>query len=137
MECKVDNDLLQGYLDNDLENIEMLIIQEHIKECKKCKTEITYLKLLMFEVSQIDDMDIDIPEEINLVREKVLYDIFNKKYEKKKASYIQGIKVFWKYIPGKELVNNGFEKSTKIVGNISMKALKFGFKRLRKGFNYD
>lgn len=69
MACKLDPDLLQDYLDGAIEPLEKLVLDEHLKVCRECRKMLTELKLLFWELEDLDQLEI--PPEVSLIHEKV------------------------------------------------------------------
>ncbi|KXG73789.1 anti-sigma factor family protein [Thermotalea metallivorans] len=72
-ECKFDEFLLHEYLDGTIAPLEKIILEEHLKSCTLCRKELTELKLLMWELESLDEMDI--PPDITLLRTKALGEL--------------------------------------------------------------
>jgi len=70
MDCKFDAALLHDYLEGTIDDLDRIFVEEHIKVCKKCKRELTMLKLLFWELNEINDDEIALPIELELIREK-------------------------------------------------------------------
>jgi hypothetical protein len=130
MKCKIDNDLLQKYLDNDLEKIEKIILDEHIKTCAHCKKELTELKLLMFEINSLIEESINYPKELDYLTDSIIE-------QADKDNISEGLSIstpmiFLKFIPGREFVSNNAKKSFKLLNKVSIATLNYGFKKIRK-----
>lgn len=72
-QCKFDEFLLHEYLDGTIDPLEKIVLEEHLKNCTLCRKELTELKLLMWELESLDEMDI--PPEITLLRTKALGEL--------------------------------------------------------------
>lgn len=135
MACKMDTDYIQKYIDNALDPLEEIIIQEHIKYCPDCKREFTQLKLLLWELKQLQDVEIEVPKEAAAVRENVLsrLDSINqgglsiKDILKFQKQIYRNSRRYMKFIPGldegSELIRNGLRKAPSIIYMACKKAL--------------
>ncbi len=59
-------DLLNDYLDDQLDSLETLLVEEHLNSCAECKRELNQLKLLDWELKH--QPEIDLPPELMEVR---------------------------------------------------------------------
>lgn len=136
MECKFDTALLQDYAEGTIDDLEKIFVDEHLKVCRKCKKELTHLKLLFWELEGINDEEIDIPHELESIRENIVDSILadeNEGFGIKKLLSIQKnnletSNMYINYIPGKDLFQKGVKKSSSILYNASGKAIKKGIK---------
>ena len=121
MGCSFDQNLLQDYLENTIEPLEKIILIEHLKVCKKCRQELTELKLLYWEFNSLPD--IDLPEEVQSVKEAVMNTIAeeqingNNKYSFKnyistQSGALESASIFLRFIPGTT-------KASKLLDNVS------------------
>ncbi|MEN8908000.1 MAG: zf-HC2 domain-containing protein [Clostridiales bacterium] len=134
MNCKIDNDFLQQYLDNTLDRLEKIILDEHIKKCSKCKTELTHLKLLMYELNSIVNDEIEFPTELNSIAENIIENLNTKNGNNEKISIIKTSLIFFKFIPQKNPLTITVQKSFNFMNKLSISTFNFGFKQIRKRF---
>lgn len=72
MECKLDKSLLQDMVEGIIEPGEKILLEEHLKLCKQCRRELTELKLLFWDLNNKDNYEIDIPKELDLLKDVVI-----------------------------------------------------------------
>ncbi len=72
-QCKLDEFLLQEYLDDTIDPLEKIVLEEHLQGCTYCRKELTELKLLMWEFESLPE--IELPSEIALLRTKTLNEL--------------------------------------------------------------
>ncbi|MFZ5986814.1 MAG: anti-sigma factor family protein [Bacillota bacterium] len=139
MNCKFDTDLIQEYLEGSIDPIEKIFLEEHLKVCKKCRAELTHLKLLFYEFESIKDIEMEVPTEVETVRAKVLSDLFDKdesgygvkEFVKQQKEAINLAAGFLNFIPGKSIVKNGLKGANSLVGSASRKGIKHGLKLIQ------
>jgi hypothetical protein len=136
MDCKFDAALLHDYLEGTIDDLEKIFVDEHLKVCRKCKKELTLLKLLFWELEGISDEDIELPVELEYIREKAVDNIMAdesegfgiKKLLNLQKKNLETSNMYINYIPGKDLFEKGIKKSSSILYNASEKALKKSIK---------
>lgn len=135
MECKVDEDMIQQYLEGELGRLESIIMEEHLKECKKCRKELTEMKLLMFELEGLGE--VAVPDEAEKVRRKVIDSISHspdsgpfsiKKMMDIQKAILKSSSLYIKFIPGTHLIESGIKK----VPSLFQKAESLAFSRGKK-----
>lgn len=67
---KCDNELLQAWLDGELEDEKADKLSKHLAGCRNCRQELARLKLLWLELSQ--EEQIEIPPELPYLRQQVI-----------------------------------------------------------------
>lgn len=136
MDCKFDAALLHDYLEGTIDELDRIFVDEHIKVCRKCKKELTMLKLLFWELNEINDDEIDLPAELELIREKTIDNILDGAHEEfgiKKILELQkknmeNSSVYINFIPGKKLLKKGIKNTSSLIFNASGKAIKKSIK---------
>lgn len=135
MECKVDEAMIQQYLDGELERLEKIIIEEHIKVCKKCRQELTELKLLMFELGNLEE--VTVTDDAKRIRERVVSDMTSSsantsfsliKIVNTQRTIAKNSRFYLNFVPGTDLVGNSIKK----VPSILQKAADLAFTGTRK-----
>lgn len=134
MECSFDSDMIQMYIEGTIEPLEKIFAEEHLKVCKNCRKELTRLKLLYFELENLDEPS-QFPDELEQVRNMVLDNVFDtgnkydiKKFVKQQKKSIGLASGFIDYIPGKSIVKKGIKTTGSIIGRASLKSTKYGLK---------
>lgn len=143
MSCKFDKDLIQNYVDNTIEPLELIVLKEHIAVCQDCK----------FELDLMSKLDSSMYEYFDNMPNNELLDEFgtyvlDKCYESNKFNgFRSGISKAWQinkmivsnasrytsYLPGSKLAANVAKKTSKRF-NIAVKDyMKVSFKRLIVG----
>ena len=143
MSCKFDKDLIQNYVDNTIEPLELIVLKEHIAVCQDCK----------FELDLMSKLDSSMYEYFgNMPNNEILDDfsmnVLNACYEGSKSkSFKAGISKAWQinkmvvnnasrytsYLPGSKLVANTAKKARKGINKAVKDYMKVSFKRLIVG----
>ena len=76
--CSLDRVLLEEYVDGMLNEIERLLVEEHIKSCDSCRKQLTEMKLLFWEIESISDRPIAFPDELGLLADKLMATVKTK-----------------------------------------------------------
>lgn len=134
MECSVGSYMIQMYIEGTIDPLEKIFVEEHLKVCKKCRKELTRLKLLYFELENLDEPS-EVPDELEQVRNMVLDNVFDtgSRYGMKKFIYQQKKSMslasgFVNYIPGSNAVKKGIKATGSMIGKVSLKGAKRGLK---------
>lgn len=143
MKCSLNQDYLQMYIDNQLDNLEIIVLEEHLKTCKSCLRELNKLKVLDWDLRRMPEPEV--PEELEALREKLVAQYVvpqqsedaeenkysNTDYLKLQYSNIKHTIKFVNYLPGSKVVkgltsagyNKAAEKSKKQVYNLLKKIM--------------
>ena len=78
MDCKLDKFLLQDLLEGMIDPIEKLFVKEHLKICKECRKELTELKLLFWDLDDKSNYEINIPAELDHIKDSILERVAGK-----------------------------------------------------------
>jgi len=136
MDCKFDAALLHDYLEGTIDDLDRIFVEEHIKVCKKCKRELTMLKLLFWELNEINDDEIALPIELELIREKTIDNILDgvdedfgiKKLLELQKKHMENSSIYINFIPGNKLLRKGIKNTSSFIYNASGKAIKKSIK---------
>lgn len=143
MSCKFDKDLIQNYVDNTIEPLELIVLKEHIAVCQDCK----------FELDLMTKLDSSMYEYFNNLPNNDMLDDFSMNvlsecYENSNSKGIKaGISKAWQinkmvvsnasrytsYIPGSKLAANTAKKVRKGLNKAVKSYVKTNFKRLVVG----
>ncbi len=64
------SELLQLYLDSEIEPLEKILLEEHLSYCHTCRKELNHLKMLDWELKH--SQEIEVPAELSVLRMKAL-----------------------------------------------------------------
>ena len=143
MSCKFDTFLLQDYLDGAVDALEKIFVEEHLKTCKECRKELSTMKLLFWELNDIKGTEIEIPEELDEIRQKSLDRIFENSQKSMNLKEVVGIQKknlinagkFMQYIPGaktgEKYIKSSLKKAPSAALKLSGSILKGGFKLIQ------
>lgn len=143
MNCKFDKDLIQNYIDNTIDPLELIVLKEHIAVCQDCK----------FELDLMSKLDNSMYEYFNGLPNNDMLDEFsmnvlNSCYKGSKfKSFKAGISKTWQinkmvvsnasrytaYLPGSKLAANVAKKARNGVNKAVKDYVKISFKRLIVG----
>jgi Predicted integral membrane protein len=140
MGCKIDDNLLQEYIDGMLDPLQKVIVEEHLKVCPDCRREVTEMKLLLWEIDSIGNQKIDVPAEAVNMIENVIDRVENER--KKSFNLIDIMKVqvgvvkytgaFLKYMPGVKTGEKYIKKGIKKMPALLYKTAAAAFTGGRK-----
>ena len=135
MDCKLDKALLQDLIEGVIDPVERVFVEEHLKNCKECRREMTELKLLFWELDNKVNYEVEIPEELDLIRNSLLESVAENAPKstsgmviEQQRKNIKATGAFLEYIPGvKEsgkLVKEGAKAAPSAIGKASMGLIK-------------
>lgn len=134
--CKFDTDIIQKYVEGTIDPLEKIFLEEHIKVCRSCKKELTELKLLFWELENINENEVEVPVEASVAMETVIdgimasgtsrYGIKDFINSQKKA--FEGMGVFIGFIPGSKEGRALVKKAPSSIYRLSGKAFKGSMK---------
>lgn len=141
MECSIDIDLIQEYLDNTLDPLHKVILEEHLKTCEYCMLQLEEMQILFGNLDIMAEMKIDIPPEVDELRNKTLDKLplssGSSHFGVKEMIYIQKeimekAGMFLQYMPGvkpgAKLIGKGIKKAPSILYKAAGTLLKAGSK---------
>lgn len=139
MECKFDSDMLQEYLEGTIDTVEKIFLEEHLKQCKKCRLDLTRLKLLFYELESLEQGEHEVPVQMDAIRENVLDNLFEaeeskfglKEFVKQQKENVNLASAFIEYIPGKKAIKSGLKNAGSMFGTASKKGLKYGLRMIQ------
>ncbi len=134
--CKFDLDFIQKYAEGDIDPLEKIFVEEHIKVCRSCRKELTEMKLLFWELEDINKNELQVPVEIDNIREKVIDLIFEdepskyglKEFLKQQKKVFTDISSFVNFIPGTNKGKIIAKKAPSVLYRLSGKAFKGSLK---------
>lgn len=126
MNCSMKEELLQEYIEGNLNPAEEAIVEEHIKNCEGCKREVTSLKLLMWELDGLKDLDV--PSDAAAAGRKAV-DEFERSRKTKSQSTVSIVKkqmevmkisgLFLDYVPGfkkgQKMLSKGIKRMPSVI----------------------
>lgn len=146
MSCSFDKEIIQRYIDNRIDQLELVFLQEHIKYCRDCSRELNLLVQLDRELVEYFDLHFD-SERFDLMLETIVGDLIDDK--KKAITVLSTIKKgftigknavdasasFMRYLPGSTMIPKMVKKTAKATGRVAGYAAKSfihqGMKRLK------
>lgn len=136
MACKLDKVLLQDLLEGIIDPVEKLFVEEHLKSCKECRKELTELKLLFWDLNDKSNYAIDLPVELDQIKDTLVEHIVGKASQSTASALIdihrntiKSAGKFLDYVPGVTASNNLVKEGLKATPS----ALKKVSKGLIKG----
>lgn len=121
MSCdKIDDLLLQDYLEETIDPVEKIFVEKHLSICKECRRELTELKLLFWDLDNKSNYQIEYPEELNTFGADLINDFLDEKtkigVKKVVDMQVNNIKMsgkFLEYIPGAKQTPKVIKKASK------------------------
>ncbi|MDF2892014.1 MAG: hypothetical protein K0R80_2381 [Clostridia bacterium] len=141
MSCSFEKDIIQKYVDNTIDPLELIVLKEHIAVCQDCKFELELMSKL--ESSMYEYFD-SLPN--NEMLDQFGMDILDKCYSKP-YSYKDGIAKAWQinklvvnnasrytsYLPGSKLAANAAKKAGMGINKALKSYIRNSFKKLITG----
>lgn len=126
-------------MEGTIEPLEKVFVEEHLKICRECRRELTYFKLLHFEMDSLTDIE-EIPLEVEDVRCSVLAQLFDstegsygiKDFVRQQRESLEIAYRFKNYIPGKDIIIKSIEGANYVVKSISKNVVKNGLKIIQE-----
>jgi hypothetical protein len=140
MSCKFDKDIIQKYVDNTIEPLELIVLKEHIAVCQDCRFELDLMNKLE---SSLHDYFGDLPN--SKLLDEFGIKVLDKCYKGSKSKSIKaGISKVWRinkmavsnasmyasYIPGSKLAANTAKKASKGINKALKNYMKNSFKKI-------
>lgn len=127
MICKFDKDIIQKYVDNTIDPLELIVLKEHITVCQDCKFDLDLMSKLddsMYEYFN------DLPN--NDLLEDFSIKVLDKCYKGSKSKNIKtGVTRIWRF--NKRLVSNASRYISYLPGSkLAAKTAKKASKSLNK-----
>lgn len=134
MECNLDGALLQDLLEGTLDPLEKLIVEEHLKTCRKCRKEVNEWKLLFWDLNDKTNYELALPAGLNQIKNSLLGEFTaapaNKPAKSTTAKILgigrqnaRAVGMFLDYLPGiktgNELVKKGVRAAPSAIGKAS------------------
>lgn len=138
MSCSFDKGIIQKYIDNTIDPLELIVLKEHIAVCLDCKFELELM-------SKLDNSMYEYFESLpsNKVLDEFSMNVLNECYTKS-YSYKDGIIKAWEinkmvisnaarytaYLPGSKLAVNTAKKAGTGINKAAKSYMKSSFKKL-------
>ncbi|MGI6451152.1 MAG: anti-sigma factor family protein [Desulfitobacteriia bacterium] len=118
-DCNFMQALLQDQLDGILDPLARIILEEHLKTCRKCRKESAELKLLFWDLNDKNNYEVNLPAELDTVKENLLQRFAEHSPAKKTPEIIRDVtrrniraaRMFLNYVPGARTGNKILKKS--------------------------
>jgi len=118
--CNIDKDLLQKYIDKDIEPLEKILLENHLLSCPQCRKDLNQLKIMEWDLNNINLPKA--PKDLAAVRSTALDKCFKTIDEKENSltskdiidlqySNLKNTVSFINYLPGRKLVESAFKKN--------------------------
>ncbi|MDD4563230.1 MAG: zf-HC2 domain-containing protein [Syntrophomonadaceae bacterium] len=110
MKCEGHPELLQQYIDNELNEVETLLLEDHLRNCSSCRRELNQLILVDWQLHRLKQ-HIEIPDaDLSMRREAALEEFFKaedvgdiKDLYHVQISAMKNSVEFMQYLPGTKL----------------------------------
>jgi len=118
--CNLDKDLLQKYIDKDIEPLEKILVDNHLATCSQCRKDLNQLKVMEWDLNNIDLPKV--PKDLVIVRHAALDKYFEAIDTRETSSgtknimnlqykNLKHIVSFVNYLPGKKTIEASFKKT--------------------------
>ncbi len=124
--CRKYYNMLQSFIDGELSQLELIILEDHLSSCRDCRKELNRLKVLDWDLKNQFD-EIQVPPELSETREKFM-DEYLTSQKTKKGKSEKGIDLwelqyrnlkktlgFMRFLPGSKVVKNAVENQQKAI----------------------
>ncbi len=141
MSCKFDKEILQRYIDNEADPLEIIFLREHMKYCMDCKREVELLTLTDQKLYQVIN-EVSLPFNLDALTEKLVDNCIEETVNrsvlgklahdgyKMSKSVARNASRFVRYIPGSKLAAKGINASAEYIGNSTKRYIKGKVKSL-------
>jgi hypothetical protein len=141
MSCKFDKQIIQRYIDNEIEPLELIFLKEHIQYCADCKRDVELFTLTDQKIFDVCN-NIELPFELDFLAEKVLDQCIEDSKNRNGVSAAmhrgviisKGIAIsaskFVEYIPGNKLIAKSLNTTTEFVSKNTKTFLKGRLKKV-------
>ncbi|MDO9533846.1 MAG: zf-HC2 domain-containing protein [Bacillota bacterium] len=127
------SDLLQQYIDQEINPLEKMILEEHLLSCRTCRRELNQFKLLDWELKH--QPAIELPAELAAYRMAALKTHFAANVPQRKSSVARDLgrvqlqilvhaSSFLGYNPVNRTVSRTFKRSLSLLGKMAGASLK-------------
>lgn len=116
MNCDIDIDILQDYLEGTIDPLEKIFLETHISTCKRCRRELSELKLLFWDLSDKSNYEAELPVELDMLRDELIESVTGKTTS-----------------TASRIIDNQISNMKKTVAKQTPKILKKATKSLAKG----
>ena len=116
MNCDIDIDILQDYLEGTIDPLEKIFLETHISTCKRCRRELSELKLLFWDLSDKSNYEAELPVELDMLRDELIESVSDKTTS-----------------TASRIIDNQISNMKKTVAKQTPKILKKATKSLAKG----
>ncbi len=119
--CNVDKALLQKYIDKDIDQLEKIILENHLLNCPECRKDLNQLKVIDWDLNSLTLPKA--PKELASIRSSAINTYFetldkgDTSFESKDIMNLQYRNLkntvsFINYLPGNKIVQSAFKKAT-------------------------
>ena len=116
MNCDIDIDILQDYLEGTIDPLEKIFLETHSSTCKRCRRELYGLKLLFWDLSDKSNYEAELPVELDMLRDELIESVTGKTTS-----------------TASRIIDNQISNMKKTVAKQTPKILKKATKSLAKG----
>jgi len=121
MSCdKIDASLLQDFLEKTIDPLEKIFVESHLNTCKKCRRELSELKLMFWELDNKGNYEIEYPKELDTMGTNLIDTFLGKKSKSRtrkvvdmQVSTLRVSQKFLEYIPGAKQTPKVLKKASK------------------------
>lgn len=117
---KMQQELLQDYLEGIIDPVEKIFVESHLSICKQCRRELSELKLVFWELCNKDNYEVQYPRELDTMGAGMIDKILNGKPRSSTRividSQVDNIRMtgnFFKYVPGAKQTPQILKKASK------------------------
>lgn len=143
MSCKFDKNLIQNYIDNTIDPLELIVLKEHIAVCQDCKFELDLMSKLDSSMYEYFN-SLPNNEMLDEISMNVLNECYaGSKFRRFKEGISKTLQInkmvvsnasrYTAYLPGSKLAANITKKARKGINKAVKDYVKISFKRLIVG----
>ncbi|KJS81665.1 MAG: hypothetical protein JM58_16455 [Peptococcaceae bacterium BICA1-8] len=122
--CRLNPEMLQLYIDSELNSLEKFLLEEHLKDCTSCRKELNRLKILDWDFNSMAEK-IDIPAQLLSLRISTLDQHIKEAQEEAEPTFglkevyelqyntLKNTVNFIQYLPGNRLLTSSGRKLSK------------------------
>lgn len=133
MTCRISEETLYEYLDGELEALNILVLEEHLRTCENCQTKMEQIRALTDELDSWARTDFELPEELHLIGRRVYMESTGKSFTlddflKSQVAAWNGPRMFLNNLPGRKAAGKTVNALSRSLAKTSGSLIKRSYK---------
>ncbi len=133
MTCRISEETLHEYLDGELEELNVLVLEEHLRTSEDCRIKLEQIKTLSAELDSWAAADMEMPDELDLIGRRVYVESTGKGFTagdflKVQAAAVNGPLIFLDHLPGRRVAAKTVKVLSRSIAKTSGSLIKRSYK---------